>query len=210
MTIGEKIFIEFCNRNRIKFEKISEKESTKTPDFKIKLNKKNIFIEIKDINLNNEEKESIQKYKKNGYAVWGNSKVGNRIRNKIANSSKQLKYSTQHNYSTVLVLYDNRPPDVSILSSYEIKTAMYGFESKLIEGNLVTKSFFGSKKQMTYESRTYISAIGIINNFYEMRLYLNNYAKYPLNIASWKEIDDVFIYKLEKDPDITFSNWIRI
>ena len=65
------------------FDRIEEVDSIRTPDYKLYINNYLIIVEIKDLEMNKEERLALKSLKSQQFAVWGNSKVGNRIRNKI-------------------------------------------------------------------------------------------------------------------------------
>ncbi len=210
MTAGEKIFIEYCKKANILCERIAEENLVKTPDYSVIINERIVIIEVKDLTVNDQEKQALSNLEKHRYAVWGKSQPGNRIRNKIKNCSKQLKHHVKNRYAAIMVLYDNRPEEVAILSDYEIKCAMYGFESISQNNNGSLLKRFSSKRQMTEKTRRYISAVGVLTDSSVLSLYLNSYATIPLEKDDWKSIKGVSLYQLKYSPDECFCDWLKI
>jgi len=171
-TEGEKRFISFCDTNGYHYDRIAE-ESIPSPDFLLHISEtEHLTVEVKDFEENKEETTAIQHYKQNGFATWNSQKLpGERIRNKIEGSKRQLEYQ-KGEYPSLLLLYDNRSEIVSIVSEYEISVAMYGLECRFIQGEQLLR-IHGPNKKLTMTEKTYISYIGILDTKGLITMYEN-------------------------------------
>jgi len=211
-TNGERNFELFCNYHYFKYEKIEEKEDIRTPDYRLFIGDYLIIIEVKDLESNKEDEKALKEFYEKGYAVWGQSKVGSRVRNKITASKDQLRFA-ENKYPSILLIFDHRNEGVPTLTDYEIITGMFGFETINISNNLNLRKF-GGKTQMTKNSRKYISCIGLLikenNNKPFLKLYENYYANIKIKYDIFKKYDDISIFKLNSPPDKTYSNWVSV
>lgn len=94
MTKGEAVFAEFCKNNNIIHEDFIGKAG---PDFKINLAGQEIFIEIKQIDndQNFREMEIVSRV------------VGKHVRKKINLGQTQIQSVASHGYPTILLIYNN-------------------------------------------------------------------------------------------------------
>ena len=212
-TDGERNFELFCNYHYFKYEKIKENKDVRTPDYRLFIGDYLIITEVKDLESNKEDEKALKEFYEKGYAVWGQSKVGSRVRNKIIASKNQLKRFTENKYPSILLIFDHRNEITPTLTDYEIKIGMFGFEAININDNLNLRKF-GGKAQMTKNSRKYISYIGLLikenNNKPFLKLYENYYANIRIKYGIFKKYNDISIFKLNFPPDKTYSNWVSI
>jgi len=212
-TDGERNFELFCNYHYFKYEKIKENKDVRTPDYRVFIGDYLIIIEVKDLESNKEDEKALKEFYEKGYVVWGQSKVGSRVRNKIIASKNQLKRFTENKYPSILLIFDHRNEITPTLTDYEIKIGMFDFEAININDNLNLRKFSG-KAQMTKNSRKYISCIGSLikenNNKPFLKLYENYYANIRINYDIFKKYNDISIFKLNFPPDKTYSNWASI
>jgi len=211
-TNGERNFELFCNYHYFKYEKIEEKEDIRTPDYRLFIGDYLIITEVKDLESNKEDEKALKEFYEKGYAVWGQSKVGSRVRNKITASKDQLRFA-ENKYPSILLIFDHRNEGVPTLTDYEIKIGMFGFEAINVNNNSNFRKF-GGKTQMTKNSRKYISCIGLLikenNNKPFLKLYENYYTNIKIKYDIFKKYDDISIFKLNSPPDKTYSNWVSI
>lgn len=215
MTYGERYFKVFCNYHYFKYEKIEEKKDVRTPDYKLFIGDYLIIIEVKDLESNKEDEKALKEFYEKGHVVWGGSKVGNRVRNKIIACKDQVKRFTENKYPSILLLFDHRNEVTPTLTDYEIKIGMYGFEAiKININDNPNLRKFGGKAQMTKNSRKYISCIGLLtkenNNKLCLKLYENYYANIKIKYDIFKKYNDISIFKLNVPPDKIYSNWTSI
>lgn len=190
-TESEILFERFCSNSRITFSRVLER-NTKTPDYELEIEKQRIIVEVKEVILNKEEKESDRVLRKRGYGNALTTTPGDRVRKKISDSSVQLKARYQEKYPCVLVLFDGRPLS-DHLSPYNVRVAMYGLEQIHIAmprdcsvSPYATGMSYGPKRKMTEEHNTSISAIGVLSvttktDVIELNLYHNKFAAIPLD-----------------------------
>ena len=212
-TAGERNFELFCNYHTFKYEKIIEDKDVRTPDYQLFIDDYLVITEVKDLEPNKEDQKALKEFYEKGYVVWGQSKVGSRVRNKIITSKNQIKRFTKNKYPSILLIFDHRNEITPTLTDYEIKVGMFGFETININSNLNYRKF-GGKAQMTINSRKYISCIGLLikenNNKPFLKLYENYYANIRINYDIFKKYNDISIFKLNFPPDKTYSNWTSI
>lgn len=189
-TISEDIFEVFCSTANMRFDRIPTSDYKKTPDYDIFPSNVKIVVEVKQIDPNPEEQEEIEKFN-NGESAMGSCTPGQRVRKQITKAGPQIKARAKGEHPSLLIVYDN-----VIIGShtepYMIRVAMYGLETHVIG---VPKNYefdpylkdkkFGSKRKMTEEHNTSISAVGVIkqnpDNEIELRVYHNIHAAIPLN-----------------------------
>ena len=169
VTEGEIKLQGFCQRNAIVFKRILE-DKEQTPDYELTINDVKIIVEVKDIEMNEEEKEARRKMKVGQPQVWGSSKVGSRVRDAISKANRQLKNLTCGKIPGILVLFDTRPSPFDALYPYEIKVAMYGFETldlsvlKDFSPPAVVGRRFGKGKKFTPSHNTSTSALAVLQH----------------------------------------------
>jgi hypothetical protein len=214
MTDGEKYFELFCDNHSFKYEKIAQREESRTPDYKLYIDDYLLITEVKDLEQNKEDIKALKEYNEKGIAVWNKSKVGNRVRGKIISGKSQLKMFTKNKYPTILLLFDNRNEITPTLTNYEMKIGMYGFESILLDRkNKPVARKFSGKAQMTKNSRRYISCVGLLIKEKDklfLKLFENYFADIRIEYSIFKKYSDINIFKLEYPPDQEFSNWVEI
>lgn len=90
MTESEIKFEQFRSARNIPFERIDTGHSA-TPDYDIFVNDQKIVVEVKELDVNEEEKKILQKIATQRTLVWGSDRVGDRIRYKIDDAKRQLE-----------------------------------------------------------------------------------------------------------------------
>ena len=201
MTSGEGQFESFCLKYGFAYRPVHKDPDFKTPDYELFPNSTPIIIEVKDLTHNREELRAIDDITSKGFAVWGSSRVGNRIREKIRSAHLQLKKQSNQT-PTILLIFDDRREYVSVLSPYEIAVGMYGYETRVLNVDRSVSRHFGRDAQMTSTSRQYISAVGILTaNWYTTR---------PLPSNPLTKCPAVTIFKLPHEPRTIFDDWIEM
>ncbi len=213
-TQGEIQFEEYCVLTQIEYTKIPTRsdKAERTPDYIIKIGEQEIIAEIKDFDLTDEDKINIENFESKGFFISETHKPGNKIRAKINDAKGQLKKDK----ANIIVLYDNRHDLVASIYDYEIKVAMYGLETCLLntpEKNsapqMVGKKFGKEGSTLRTNQNTRISAIGVLKNRL-LHIFHNSFAVNPLNIDSLAEIKAIIQYKIDIDKNKTFGDWIKI
>jgi len=167
LTISEQLFEEFCKFNSIYYRKIQEKEYP-TPDYKIRLGCHVVYVEIKQLDQNEENKRTVKRFREDKQTgSW--TGTDRRIRNKIDDARRQFKGFNTNNRPNLLVVYDNT--SLAIIDSDDIKTAMYGDETVCFNAYnqngsvnwFPTKIGFGGNRKMTSTINTSISAVSVLH-----------------------------------------------
>jgi hypothetical protein len=217
---GEIGLQEFCKRNSIVFRRIS-KSKEQTPDYELTIGDTKVIAEVKDIEMNDEERDVQQKMKIGQMQVWGSSKVGSRVRDAVSKANKQLKKFTHGNIHGILVLFDSRPFPFNILYPYEIKVAMYGFEtfdlsvSKDFSPPAIMGRRFGKGKKCTPYHNTSTSAVTVLEfdkqtKEYQLMIYHNKFSAVPLPPTCWGTIDAVKQFAIKQNITDEFGDWESI
>jgi hypothetical protein len=216
-SLSEYLFERFCNERGIPWKRIPE-AGTKTPDYELFLTN-SVVVEVKEIEPSAEELESERLAQERG---WGNAvghTPGDRIRLKIAASSKQIKARTQGKHPSLLVVF-NEGREIPHLESYSVRVAMYGLEQMHIAvpapGNgspYATGMGYGPKRKMTPTHNTSISAIGaLVMNSHEdivLLVYHNKYARVRLPPAVLGPYG-IRQFELGHDVPGTTADWCAI
>ncbi len=114
-TKSESIFEEFCCANNIPCEKIPEVEQP-TPDYKIVLNTETIFVEVKQINKDDQFT-----------TVSSSRTVGDHVRAKINEARRQVKVALNNRSPAILLIYNNLDPRQAFGTERDdFIAAMYG------------------------------------------------------------------------------------
>lgn len=207
MTVGELTFINFCKKHRLKVKRIPNCNCP-TPDFKLRLSFFHyIYIEIKDFEDTDDEKEALNDLIEHNNSVWGKSSPGNRIRSKIDNAKRQLKPLANEDVPLILLIFDNRNGIANSIYDYELSVAMYGLElRKVIDSKLY--KFHGPLRRFTSSEKTYISYIGILESVDSLKLYENYFAKHKLSNKQVKRLSCIKLFKTNVNPELQFSSWI--
>jgi hypothetical protein len=213
-TQSENIFEKYCSNSEIQYHRITEGSSA-TPDYYLMIDGQKIVVEVKEID-NKAEIRLV--YKSNGLINFPGWKPGERVRNKIKYSSKQIKARTEGIYPSLLVLfYSGIAP---YLDPYEIRIAMYGLEQ--VHVNLpsnpsispyITGISYGPNRKMTEEHNTSISAIGILfapgPNEFKLCVYHNKFAAVPLDPRLLAKYD-IPQFELEDEAPGNTAKWKEI
>ena len=214
-TESEKLFEDFCEENSIDYEKIAE-GNCRSPDYLLSIHGLKIVTEVKQLDPNKEDQANYEKFKKKGFVVWG-GEPGIRARKKIKGASKQISSLAKGRYSGLLVLYNTVPLQDLLLDPYEIKVAMYGFDTIVIAKprsfdekpyELARKS--GPKKKCTENHNTSISAIGVLtkeSKKLNLCIYHNCHAAIPIPDNMFEKFG-CQQYKISGNGQYAFSEWI--
>ena len=177
-TKAETIFEEFCNSNNIRFKKIPE-GALPTPDYSVELNDETIFVEVKQIDKDDNFTE-----------VSGSRIVGDHVRAKIDEAREQAKAASKQGAPAILLIYNNLDPwQMFRTEQHDFTTAMYGEITLVLnpKDNRVTDSYHGRNQSFREDKNTSFSAVGGI---YQTKkaptvvIYENVFAEHRLNFSS--------------------------
>jgi hypothetical protein len=185
-TISELLIEQFCEINRIHYERI-EPDGKKIPDYDINIDNRKIVVEVKQMEPNSKESEKIEELNKSG-SVTIRTELGKRVRSKITASQRKFRRRTLGKHPSILVLYDSvkyhkhtEPPD--------ILAAMYGQPYFPVEYSTSSARIgnikHGPKRKMTESTNNSISAIGVLKKKKDsnptLTIYHNKYSDVPLD-----------------------------
>jgi hypothetical protein len=219
-THSEMLFEEFCSRREIKFSKISPEEK-RTPDYRVFICGNEIIAEIKQIDMNPEEKQEYDKFKKGGIAV-GRNTIGKRVGKKITDANQQLSKLTRGRLPSICIIYDNTPLGYHT-DPNNIRFGMYGLPTAIIAKS-TDRSFksyiidwiFGKNRKMTRNTNTSTSVVAAM--FREIEdsehlpyfvAYHNVYAKIELKSEILAKIG-VRQFTLSEDTEGKYQEWVEI
>jgi hypothetical protein len=214
-TESEELFEKACGKYGFPVRRIAEGDERR-PDYEVCPSGIKIIVEVKQIDVNDEEKNLLQEME-SGKIVSFRNKSGARVRSKIKSSSKQIANLAKGKYPGILALYDNTPFAVgSHLESYNIKSGMYGLEQYILNrpANVddpinVIDARFGPKRKMTMEHNTSISAIAVLSRAedqVELCLYHNCFSAIPLGFKIFLECG-IPQYCISQKRNREFQEW---
>jgi hypothetical protein len=220
VTASEELFEKFCVDNAIPYSRLYP-DKHKTPDYKVRLNRQPVIIEIKELQPNKDESQAIRDLTDKGQTRCLSTTPGKRIRSKIEKAKHQIEQYTSGKYPGILILYDARPPFFDI-SPYFIKVAMYGFEtidvhvpSTLSEPIKFGTHRFGKNSKLRKDLHTYISSLGVLRkkapvNQLHLDLYENRFADIPIPRTALTNYQNITLFELAPSDETTFADWRQV
>ena len=185
MTESEKDTIRFFDEIKVNLNRIPEGVE-KTPDFFVETDKQKIFIEVKEINENEEEKALLKQIEDKGQVSGHESpELGKRFRPAIQAANKQLKKKCTSGEAGLVIIQDVRDFfNRSCFPQEEVKLAMFGDRVTWISVNSrsVKADIFDKNKTTTEQKNTTVSAVGLmVKNIQDgsltLHIYHNPHAK---------------------------------
>jgi hypothetical protein len=180
-TKGEEIFAKLLTERGLPFEyERPYQGKTKNPDFTLTLIEPNIISEVKDFDLNDEDKNIAAEIEEKGRAGWMQNEPYKRIRRGLHEKADQLKeYS---DYPTLVILHGN-PQNLTVnLSTENIFQAMNADMVTIVEtddsGNETRKDCFDATNAVVGQNRnTHLSAVAVIDSYRPNDRLANDIAK---------------------------------
>jgi hypothetical protein len=215
-NISEILFERFCVNTRIECLPVPREKHKKTPDYDLTFGALKVIAEVKEIERNKEEKESDRLLELRGYGAATGGVPGQRVRQKIQTSSRQIKARAQGIHPSLLVLYEQHF-GVNI-EPYHIRVAMYGLETFILavpgtDRPYIVGKKLGPRQKMTPKDNTSISAIATLIPLHTgetvLKVYHNKFAAIPLpssNLAPYP----IKQFRLAEAEPRTFPQWERI
>jgi len=216
-TQSEMLFEKYCDSRSIRWNRVAV-GSSRMPDYDIFLRRFKVVTEVKEFTPNQFERKAEEDLKKKKFAIVS-VVPGDRVRSKISDAVPQIRARSKGRYPGLLVLFDNCLT-VGHIDSYQIRVAMYGFETIVIavptDMSLSPRAVgkkFGPKQKVTPEHNTSLSAIATLTattqDVLELTIFHNKYATVPLNPKLFAHYG-VPQYKLgEVDPG-SIAQWVDI
>jgi hypothetical protein len=187
-TQSEILFEKFCGDAKIECVSVPRETNLKTPDYDLIFGTLKVVAEVKEIDRNDEEKESDRMLELRGYGNATGGLPGQRVRLKIQSSSPQIKSRAQGIHPGLLVLYEQHYAGQNI-HPYHIMVAMYGLETVVFavpetDAPYLIDNKLGPKRKMTPNANTSISAVATLHQHHtgamKFIVYHNKYAAIPL------------------------------
>ena len=165
-----------------------------------------IIAEIKQIDMNPEEKQEYDKFKEGGLAAGSNT-IGKRVGKKITDANQQLSKLTRGKLPSICIMYDNTPLGYHT-DPNNIRFGMYGLPAAIIAKS-TDRSFkssildwkFGKNRKMTRNANTNTSVVAAMFREIDdpehppyLVAYHNVYAKIELK----SEIQELDNYPIKK------------
>lgn len=210
-TQSESLFEKFCEDHGIRYSRIVPSNQL-THDYDIYLGSQKIVCEVKQIDLNEEER-AYRRGEVERLSPW----PGNRVRNRIKDAAPQIKARAKGKYPGLLVIYNNVEYR-ELVSGVSVLTAMYGEETVVIDvpddpkrEPLFRNVVFGGKRKMTPEDNTSVSAVAVLRcaaGTTRLCIYHNVYAAISLN-PNLLVSPSVSHFFVELKNDGTFSEWYK-
>jgi hypothetical protein len=176
-----------------------------------------VVTEVKEIVPNATEKAADVALRK-GQPVVISTTPGKRIRGKISDALPQIKARAKRRYPGLLVLYEEGGGTRHV-DSYQVRVAMFGFESVVIEvpndprqSPFAVGAKYGPGRRMTPDHSTSVSAVGILSaqgGETSLTVYHNPHAKIllPPELVARYGIPQ---YKLGDDVLGSIAQWVCI
>lgn len=219
-TLSEGLFEKFCDDHGIRYDKIMPSNNP-TPDYDIYLGSQKIVCEVKQIDLNEEER-AYKREEIKRLSPW----PGNRVRNCINDAARQIRARAKGKYPGLLVIYNNVKYR-ELVSGWSVLTAMYGEETVVIDvpndeetddidvpnypefEPVLRNVVFGDKWKMNPKHNTSVSAVAVLRcaaGTTPLCIYHNAYATIPLN-PNLLDLPSVSHFFVKLKNDGTFSEW---
>lgn len=174
-TAGESTFEEFCSSCSVSFKRVKE-GSQPTPDYKISLSGMSVFVEIKQIDKDENFESAVK-----------SRTVGSHVRAKINEARDQMKTACAEKTPAVLLIYNNLDPlQMFGTEPHDFVSAMYGEHTVVLTKGRITDSFHGRNKSLREGKNESFSAVGAMYRRREgirVEIYENVFARYPLDYS---------------------------
>jgi hypothetical protein len=217
ITVSEKIFEEYCQQNRIYFNKINTESNSakKSPDYEIIVNSQKIIVEIKQIDPNPNDKKNEERLRLTGTGGTFGGKIGKRISQKITSAMPQLKVRAKNKYPSLLVIYNNISFTDEYVQPDEVMCGMYGRHVVYLpfgsnKKDEIIDQDFGPTRRLTPDANTTLSALAIIRkekNDIKLDIFSNKYANIPLSNNVLPNSD---YFELDKKEKGYFYTWKKV
>jgi hypothetical protein len=204
-TKSEDLFEKFLATNNLLFEKITNQEHTRTPDYRVSVGGSEVIFEVKEL----AEDENFGVVKDHAYPHIKSSSrtLGDHIRRRIESSKKQIQFGANQGIPSILLIYNNIDPVFQDFGTepMDFTAAMYGAYTILINReNRTASDWFNGKGQMLQECKnTSFSAVGHLcdrDGEATVVLYENVFAKVKAPYGQLPACFDVRRIDVSTDP----------
>jgi len=177
-TESELLFESFCGAHGLAVEPVQTGQD-RSPDYRVLLANKPVYFEVKQI-------DSDESFSSTGGV--SSRTVGAHVRQKIAESRKQLQPSARAGAPCVLLIYNNLDHMQAFgTEPHDFLCAMYGEMTVRINDKAIEDSFYGRNAFLRQGHNTSFSAVGHLRRTAggsTVCLYENAFARNPLDYAS--------------------------
>lgn len=175
---AETLFELFCDNHGVSWERVPTGK-TRTPDYIVSLNSQSLYIEVKQIDEDDDFQMS---------QGVGSRTVGSHIRQKIADSRKQVQAGAKMGVPSILLVYNNLDPMQFFgTEQHDFIAAMYGEMTVVLKDSRIVDSYHGRNSLLREDQNTSFSAFGHLRHSATgptVRLYENAFARNPLPVVS--------------------------
>lgn len=185
LTKSESLFADLCAARRVSCVRIEE-AINRTADYEVTLDGLLIYVEVKQLDLNESGRKAKEKMKA-GF-VAGAVAPTRRVRDQIAKAYNQLKTYCKRGHPCLIVLFNNAG-SLSYIDSFTVTSAMFGgfgFHLVLDDSQTIRVSghgFLGGRK-LTRNTCRGISAVCVLESSApqgpRLTAYHNPYATNPI------------------------------
>ena len=184
----ERLFEEFLVDNQVEYRRVPV-EDHPTPDFEVSLSGHELAVEVKQIDMNAEDRRVLSEIRAGQTASYW---IPNRVRGKLKHVSRQLQRAAAAERPTIVVLYSN----VALYEhggAEEVLEAMFGQRTVTVSSPVdrsappaVVRVHAGGARSVTPSQNTSLSAVGILGRKdapIRLHVYHNPFARTPLPTA---------------------------
>jgi hypothetical protein len=203
-TKSEALFEGFLTANNLPFEKIEEKDNTRTPDYRVSIGSGEIIFEVKE--LSEDENFAVVKDPAHPHVKSHSRILGDHIRDRIKWSKTQIQFGRSQGIPSVLLIYNDIDP-IQIFGTepMDFTSAMYGaYTIVLNEETRTSSDWFNGKGQMLQENvNTSFSAVGHLcdrDGKTTVTLYENVFAKVKVPYSGLPACFDVPRIEVSRNP----------
>lgn len=187
-TISERLFESFCCQAGVRWRRIPE-SSERRPDYEIFPHAVRVFVEVKQLDPNAEEKLLAARRARGEVVAFG-STPGERIRRQVREANPQLKRLASGKSPTLVVIFNNTDCHLHT-DPYGVMTAMMGIDTVDVsvpvnpcQSPTFGPTYSGKQRGMRPDANTTISGIAVLRADDPASLYLdlfhNRFARCPL------------------------------
>jgi hypothetical protein len=219
-TTSEILFERFCSETGIPCIPIPPESgaSRQTPDYELHLQVPPVLAEVKQIDLNPEDKALSRQLRETGTFAFQHI-AGSRVRRRISQAASQLKARAKPDQPTLLVIYNYVGALRGFTDPFDIMAAMYGLpEAVLVRNDAPTQpraSVFyrlAGSRGLTPEHNTTISAIAVLFEGPEgpyLVVYYNQFAANPIGPEILRRYGILQWNIYERGPG-KFPEWVAV
>jgi hypothetical protein len=211
---AERLFEKFLIDSQVEYRRVSV-AAQPTPDFEVVLCGQRVAVEVKQIDMNPEDRRVLAEIRARQTASYW---IPNRVRGKLKHVSRQIKRAAAAGLPAMVVLYNNVPL-YEHGGAGEVLDAMFGQKSFTVSWPIdrsappaVTRVHAGGSRSVTASQNTSVSAIAVLapeEAPVRLQVYHNPFARVPLppallaGLKAWQ-------FRLRFDPEGQLPTWSNL